>query len=103
MGDIAVPGLLACLALRFDSSKMRNLGGMNASAQAAASAFEDSFNPSKVITPPSPLSPASAYNLALWWRRYVPPYKCGSLSFTVVVGSLARLPRVNASQQEAPH
>ena len=51
LGDIAVPGLLACLALRFDSSKMRIIGGMNASAQAAASAFKDSYSTAKVPQP----------------------------------------------------
>ena len=40
LGDIAVPGLLACLALRFDASRATN---MRARADAAAEALKGAF------------------------------------------------------------
>ena len=40
LGDVAVPGLLACLALRFDATRATN---MHARADAAASAMTDAL------------------------------------------------------------
>lgn len=41
LGDIAVPGLLACLALRYDASRATN---MRARADAAAHALKGAFS-----------------------------------------------------------
>ena len=41
LGDIAVPGLLACLALRYDASRAINMG---ARADAAAEALKGAFS-----------------------------------------------------------
>ena len=41
LGDIAVPGLLACLALRYDASRAIN---MRARADAAAEALKGAFS-----------------------------------------------------------
>ena len=40
LGDVAVPGLLACLALRYDASRATD---MRARASAAAAAIRDSL------------------------------------------------------------
>lgn len=48
LGDIAVPGLLACLALRFDSAKLLDDSSLRNSANAAASAFQNSLEASSV-------------------------------------------------------
>ena len=45
LGDVAVPGLLACLALRFDSSR---LNGLKDRAVAAAAAFETAIQNAQV-------------------------------------------------------
>ena len=41
LGDIVVPGLLACLALRYDASRAINMG---ARADAAAEALKGAFS-----------------------------------------------------------
>lgn len=41
LGDIAVPGLLACLALRYDASRATN---MRSRADAAAEALQGAFS-----------------------------------------------------------
>ena len=53
LGDIAVPGLLACLALRYDASRATN---MRARADAAAEALKGAFSQIDV----------SCHLLALW-------------------------------------
>ena len=47
LGDIAVPGLLACLALRYDASRSTN---MRARADAAAEALKGAFSQMDVST-----------------------------------------------------
>lgn len=49
LGDIAVPGLLACLALRYDASKSTN---MRARADAAAQALKGAFSQMDVSLSP---------------------------------------------------
>ena len=41
LGDVAVPGLLACVALRYDASRATDMGGR---ARAAAAAFMNAFD-----------------------------------------------------------
>ena len=50
LGDIAVPGLLACLALRYDASRSTN---MRARADAAAHALKGAFSSMDVSPAPS--------------------------------------------------
>ncbi len=52
LGDVAVPGLLACLALRYDASRATD---MRARALAAADALKDSLASMQV--PPLASSP----------------------------------------------
>ena len=63
LGDIAVPGLLACLALRYDASRSTDFRGRQlAAAQALQASLDSSLVRPELLPPSTPaLVPADFY------------------------------------------